>query len=168
MKRVPHINVVVDMPRTEVHADSHQDDDIVLGEIGFVQPRVPDDVYRFGFLRWEKGRVGDRDRYFFYFKIVEGPYFGNALFYSCPFPRNAEKNKIPKFGPSSNLIKAYVVAMGQRPPRRDRFSTKVFRGKYFLARTRTVKKGSGKDDPIRPEQDWYSVIDRLVSKEAGG
>lgn len=132
-----------------------------LGRVGYVPPLVQDGTYSAGFLRAEQGRYEGRDRWFLWFRIVTaGTYFGYELYLSCPFPTTGKT-----FGFGSKLVRALLVATGHMPRRRDRISAKMFYGKAFIIKTRTVKKD--RNGRARPADQWYSVIDELLQKEAG-
>ena len=133
-----------------------------FGHIGRVPPLVPEADYQIGFVRAEKGRFKNRERLFIYFRIVShGEHFGKELYLVAPCPSNGGRI----FGLGSNLVAAATVALGHIPTRRDRLSTRMFRGKIFLAKTRTVKLDQDQDE--RRPQDHYSVIKKLLSVEAG-
>ena len=139
-------------------AIEHQD----LGTVGHVPALVPDAEYQMGFVRVEDGNFKNRKRYFLWFQIITpGEQFGVQLYYVCAFPKNGGTI----FGAGSKLVAAATVALGQRPKRRDRLSTRIFAGKVFLARTRTVTHDY--DERLRPTGDHYSVIDELLRLEAG-
>jgi hypothetical protein len=100
---------------------------------------------------------------FLWFQIITpGNQFGVKLYLVCPCPANGGRI----FGFGSKLVAAATVALGHLPKRRDRLSTRMFAGKVFLARTRTVTRDH--DQQPRPPEDHYSVISKLLSKEAGG
>jgi len=67
-----------------------------------------------------------------------------------------------KWGASSKFYQAWVLAAGRRPDRFDRMSTRVFRGKLFLAKVRTVEK-TAKNVPRHPLLH-YSIIDDLLER----
>lgn len=137
---------------------AHQD----LGQVGIVPALVPDATYQMGFVRAETGKFKNRERWFLWFQIVTpGDYFGTELYHSCPYPKKGGKH----FGLSSNLVAAATIALGQRPKRRDRITTRIFEGKVFLANTRTVT--LDQDGKQRHAGDHYSVIEKLLSLEAG-
>lgn len=140
----------------------HSRDDVDLGEVGHVPPLVPDGVYEFVFVRAERGRFEKRERTFLWFRIATpGDHLGLELYLACPHPSDGGR----KFGLGSKLVAAATVALGQRPKRRDRLSTKIFRNKVFRARTRTVTKDSKGNE--RPRTDQYSTLDTLLSAETG-
>lgn len=135
--------------------------DVELGTVGIVPPLVPDGTYSAGFVRAERGRFEHRERWFLWFRLTTvGPHYGEELYLCCPFPATGTK-----FGLGSKLVDAYRVATGQMPQRRDRISTKVFRGKLFRIKTRTVT--TDRERQARPPDTRYSVIDRLLDVEAG-
>ena len=137
-------------------------DDVDLGQVGDVPELVPDGDYQVGFFRAKRARFKNRERIFLWFRIVTtGPQYGVELYLVCPCPTNGGK----KFGLGSKLFAAATVAMGHFPRRRDRLSTRLFAGKVFLARTRTVTVDS--DQKRRLPRDHYSVIDKLLGLEAG-
>lgn len=136
-------------------------EDVTIGEMGIVPPLVPEGEYVIGFLRSEHGRFRGRGRWFLWFEIIEGEHAGQELYLCCPCPKEDRRT----FGLGSKLVAAVTVATGQTPRRRDRLSTGVFHGKYFLGVVRTVKKDQ--DEHERDEAHWYSVIDHLVSIAAG-
>jgi hypothetical protein len=138
------------------------DDTDVFGHVGHAPLLVPDSDYQIGFVRAERGHFENRQRIFLWFRIITpGEQFGIELYLVCPCPANGGKI----FGLGSKLVAAATVALGQRPKRRDRLSTRTFAGKVFLARTRTVTRDhKGKE---RPREDHYSVLDELLRVEAG-
>jgi len=140
------------------HQTEHQD----LGIVGYVPALVPDADYQMGWVRGERGHFQNRERVFLWFRIIEpGPQFGKELYLVCPYPKKGGKI----FGLGSKLVAAATVALGQRPKRRDRLSTRIFSGKVFVARTRTVTHDY--NQKLRPTADHYSVIDELLRVEAG-
>jgi hypothetical protein len=131
-------------------------------DVGYIPPLVPDGDYQVGFVQSERGHFENRQRIFLWFQIITpGEQFGMRLYLVCPCPVNGGK----VFGLGSKLVAAATVALGQRPKRRDRLSTRLFAGKTFLARTRTVTTDH-KGKP-RPKEDHYSVLDELLRVEAG-
>lgn len=134
-----------------------------LGQVGHVPALVPDADYQMGFVRAERGHFENRERIFLWFEITTpGDQFGVPLYLVCPCPANGGKI----FGLGSKLVAAASIALGQRPKRRDRLSTRIFAGKLFRGRTRTVRRDHKGNQ--RPKEDHYSVIDELLSIEAGG
>jgi len=139
-----------------------QEQEIDLGVVGHVLPLVPDAVYEVIFTRAERGRFKRRERTFLWFRIIQpGEFFGKDLYLVCPHPTGGGR----VFGLGSKMVQAVTVALGQRPKRRDRLSTRMFKNKVFRGQTRTVSKDA--DERERPAEDWYSVIDQLLSAETG-
>lgn len=98
---------------------------------------------------------------FLHFRIVTaGEWFGKELYMVCTVP-----NK-DKFAMSSKFLKMWILAAGQKPSRRDRMSTAVFRNKVFRAKIRVVTDTAKQKE--RPIQEQYSVIDSLLEVMAGG
>ncbi|NOS83152.1 MAG: hypothetical protein HOP32_16380 [Nitrospira sp.] len=136
-------------------ADAEQ----LLGVVRSLPPLVPDAEYTGVFSRAERGRVERRERWFIWLAIsMPGPHLKKELYLSCPCPERGGP-----FGLSSKLVKAVTIATGALPERRDRITTKVFKGKLFRFQTRTVK--HDKDEVLRPKSEHYSVIDKLLSVE---
>jgi hypothetical protein len=136
--------------------------DVDLGQVGHVPAMVPDATYQMGFVRAERGHFENRQRIFLWFRIVTaGDHFGTELYLVCPCPTSGGKI----FGLGSKLVAAATVALGQRPKRRDRLSTRIFAGKVFLTRTRTVTRDHKAKE--RPKEDHYSVVAELLNVEAG-
>jgi hypothetical protein len=145
----------------------HNDDDITLDTVT-AEPLIPEGQYTVS----QKGPVSKcqsfgQEKLTIMWEIVEGPHAGTILPLYAAIPS--------KKGPSSKLGAMWAVALGgRRPEPRERFSTSVFRGKYFLAQVRTSKKGrpskgeSLAQRPDKHESQWKSVIDCLSSCIAGG
>lgn len=136
-------------------------DDELLGHARALPPHVPDGEYLAVFVRAERGCFERRERLFLWFAIATpGPYVNFELYLSCPCPKLGGA-----FGLGSKLVAAYGIAAGGLPRRKDRITTKVFKNKVFRIQTRTVvKNAQGK---VRAEADHYSVIESLLSVEAG-
>lgn len=141
--------------------DHGDDDDLEVGTAIGTPPKLPEtDEYIVGFIRAEKGKFCGKERIFLWFKIVQpNEHAETELYLCCPVPDNK------KFGIGSKFVDAWRVAAGRWPLRRDRLSTKIFRGKYFQASIRTVK--HSQHGVKRPECQWYSKVDRLIEVVAG-
>src|SRR5262245_35461224 len=99
-------------------------------------PLVPKgDHYIVAFTRAEqKWLWGKRLKMFLHFKIVSPTeYLGVHLFMAANVP---QKNR---WTVGYKFFRAWTLASGRRPFRRDRLSTAVFRGKYFRARVKIVE-----------------------------
>lgn len=117
------------------------------------------DEYVVGFLRAERGTFCGTHRIFLWFRIIEPKDAEADLYLCCPVPGNG------KFGIGSKFVDAWRIAAGQWPTRRDRLSTKIFRGKYFRASVRTVTRSQHGDE--RPPGQHYSKIERLIGRVTG-
>ncbi|MBC8293599.1 MAG: hypothetical protein H8E45_10605 [Proteobacteria bacterium] len=114
-----------------------------------------------------------------YFKIQEGPGEVDAES-SCGITRDnpdykAEWGEVLKVhytvetgggrtgsaGATTQYHRAWVLANGKQPARRDRLSPEVFKDKYFVVKLRTVVTDSDKE-PLE-EINQYSVVGKLVS-----
>lgn len=125
-----------------------------------VPPLIPAGEYEVTFHGAEEKRLWGKNRLFLHFRVAQqGEYLGQALFMAVTMPTNGS------FSISSKYLAQWSLAAGNRPARRDRLSTKVFRGKLFLARVRTVK--NGHDGKERSASWHYSVIDSLLEVRAG-
>ncbi len=125
-----------------------------------VSPLIPDGNYEVVFHRAEEKRLWGKTRLFLHFRVSQqGEHVGKDLFMSAVMPTNG------RFSISSKYIAQWSLAAGIRPSRLDRLSTKVFRGKLFLARVRTVI--SGHDGKERAPSWHYSIIDTLLEVRAG-
>jgi hypothetical protein len=119
------------------------------------------DDYEVQFLKAEKHVMWNRTKLFLWFRVVSaGESFGKELFMPCNIPQNG------RFGTSSKFLCMWVLAAGQKPTRRDRMSTVVFRNKVFRAKVRTVKQTSKQVERNKDQQ--YSVIDTLLEVLVGG
>jgi hypothetical protein len=133
-----------------------QDFDFTLDTL----PLIPEKEYEVGYVRDEKVRMWGQPKVFLRFTITEfGEYHGIELFMACNLPTG------PKLSASSKLGRAWVLALGRKPDRLDRFSAKVFRGKLFYAKVRTVTKSSNQIKLTDAQK--YSVIDVITKKVAG-
>lgn len=137
-------------------------DDIALEFDSELPPLVPAGNYVVSFIRAEKKWLwGKRLKIFLHFEIVSPEEFsGLRLFMAANVP---QKNK---WTVGCKFFRAWTLASGRRPRRRDRLSTEVFRNKYFVARVKVVNKTS--KDTTRPTAAQYSLIDELLAVEAGG
>lgn len=136
----------------------HPNQDLEFGGDAEIPPLIPDGEYEVIFLRAEKKeRLWGGTKVFLHFQIVDsGEYQGQELYMACNVKREG------KWGVSSKYFQAWVLAAGRKPDRVDRMSTKVFQGKVFLAKVRTVTKDS-KNLP-RPLLLQYSIIEDLVQR----
>jgi hypothetical protein len=145
------------------HAARNQhehDEDLILGTVAGLPPKLPQGIYTVGFLRAERGSLRGKGRVFLWFKIVDPiEHSGKELYLCCPLPDNG------KFGMGSKFVEAWRIAKGQWPTRRDRLSTNVFRGHYYKACVKTVMKNQ--DSEERPVDQHYSKIDHLIERVTG-
>ncbi|MCX5723544.1 MAG: hypothetical protein NTX84_03295 [Nitrospirae bacterium] len=118
------------------------------------------DHYIVGFRRAEQGTFCGAVRIFLWFQIVEPiEHAEKELYLCCPVPSSL------KFGIGSKFVDAWRIAAGQWPMRRDRLSTKIFRGKYFRASIRSVTRSQHGDE--RPVEQHYSKVERLIERVTG-
>ena len=68
----------------------------------------------------------------------------------------------PAAGRGSNYRRAWVIANGEAPRKRQVLRTKVFEGKVFQVLIGDVSKGS--DGSEHPEPEKYSTIERIISR----
>lgn len=121
----------------------------------------PGDNYTVAFRRAERRWLwGKRVKLFMRFQVVAPAQFaGLPLFMFCNVPPGG------KWGVGFKFFRAWCLASGYRPQRKDRLSTSVFRGKYFRARVKTV--ASASNQTTRALGAKYSIIDDLLHIEAG-
>ncbi len=149
-------------PEPQRNGDAPGCVEMELGTVGEVPELVPDGDYQVGFVRAERGRFKNLERIYLWFSIITpGAQHGVKLYLVCPCPKDGGK----KFGIGSKLFAAAAVALGHFPKRRERISTRLFAGKVFLARTRTVTADS--NQKLRQIRDHYSLIDKLLRLDAG-
>ena len=142
-------------PSTKKKPADEQDIEITLKEV--MAPFLPPGVYTVGFKRGENRFMWKREIIILWFAICdEGDWFGRELFMSCSVPKDGRWTLNFKF------VRNWMLAAGRRPDRLDRLSTKVFRGKWFQAKVKTVLKTAKGEQLI--DHARYSVIDELTSK----
>ena len=123
-------------------------------------PLIPEGAYEVGYVRAEKKWLWGCWKLFVWFQIMTpGEHHGDQLYLACNLPTGK------KLSQSSKLGRAWVLALGRKPDRFDRFSPKVFRDKGFLAKVRTVTQSS-KQSKLTPEQQ-YSIIAELTEMVVG-
>jgi len=123
-------------------------------------PLIPEGKYKVVLLWVEKKRLWGREIIFLWFQIVDfGECQGEELYMACSAPKKSKKGKVAT---SNKYYQAWVLAAGRRPDRYDRMSTKVFRGKVFLAKVRAVTTNA--KNVVRPPLLQYSVIDALLER----
>jgi hypothetical protein len=125
---------------------------------------IPEGNYEVGFVRAEDAHLWGRRKLFLHFKVVQaGEWVGTPLFMCMNLPTNGH------FSISSKYLQQWSLAAGKATSRRDRLSTKVFRGKIFSARVRTVTSyvHSSRKIMERDPSNFYSVIDHLIEVKAG-
>jgi len=98
------------------------------------------------------------------FVLVDGPYPGARLPFLCRLPRRLKNGRWGRVSPSSQFYRAWVVANGGPPRRRDRLAVDVFRHHLFRVQTRVVMK----DQRQQPLADLaqYSVVATLLERIA--
>ncbi|MDR4495056.1 MAG: hypothetical protein R3B74_11655 [Nitrospirales bacterium] len=136
-----------------------ENEDIELSETGEVvlPPLIQPSRYEVQFLRADKKKFFRRQKLFLWFQIITpGEFHGNQLYLVCDITSRK------KWHSSSKFLQTWVLAVGKKPDRYDRMSTKVFRGKVFLADVVTVTKNARGWE--RPPALQYSVIRGLVRR----
>lgn len=119
---------------------------------------IPEGIYQATAIRHEYSEYYGRRKLYLWFQIVNGSYDGKQLFISF----NIEKRIVQ----SSKYYKARLIASkGHKPKRNDRMSPKVFKGKLFTIKVRTVSKGFNGN--IFSPDECYSVVDELIEVSAG-
>jgi hypothetical protein len=139
----------------------NSDGDIEFSFDGGVPPVIPEGEYEAAFVRADRKRMyGTGERLFLWFRLITpGQWFGIELYVVCTVAAKG------KWRPSHKFFQAWILAAGKSPCRNDRMSTKVFRGKVFRVRVRTVTKTAKRDTRTLAQQ--YSVIDEILAVVAG-
>jgi hypothetical protein len=126
-------------------------------------PLIPDGLYDAKCVRCERVSMrfgSDRsERLMMHLEIFGGTHDGAHLRFVIPLPQGSRGA-----APSSKLFRAWVVAAGRQPERRERMSLVVFRHKIFKVRVRTVTRGA-RQEPL-PPANRYSLVDQLVERIA--
>lgn len=121
---------------------------------------IPAGEYEVVFKWAERKYLWGHEKIFLHFQIIGfGEYQGEVLYMACNAPKKPKKGKVAI---SNKYYQAWVLAAGRKPDRFDRMSTKVFRGKVFLAKVRAVTTDA-RNLP-RPLLLQYSVIDDLLKR----
>lgn len=123
---------------------------------------VPPGDYEVTFAKAEKMKQWEGFKVFLWFRIQSfGEWHGLHLFMPCNL------QAVGKVSTRSKYYRNWVVAAGKKPDRfdRKRMTTRIFKGKVFLARVVTVKKDQ-KRLPLPPELH-YSKIEGLLNSLTG-
>lgn len=144
---------------------SPDDGDVELDCNVECHPLLPEGTYELGFVKADLNKhLWGRSKLFLQFQVLDvGEHHGKLLFMSMNFPKNGS------ISISSKFLQQWMVAAGGPPARRDRLSTRIFRGKVFAGRVRTVTSyvhSSGKLMDRDPST-YYSVVDHLIEVRAG-
>lgn len=127
-------------------------------------PLIPEGDYEVGYVRatkpfWVFGSM----RVLMYFRVLTpGEHNGVELYLPCKVSPPKGRKALAS---SSKLVRAWEVAMGHAPSRRDRLSTLSFKGKAFEAAVDSVKLDSRKQ--ALPAENQYSIIRFLRKRTAG-
>jgi len=114
---------------------------------------VPEGHYEAAVIRWNRCEYFGQRKMYLWFRIITGPYQGTMLFMTF--------NINPPFTKSSKYFKAWRLSNGgEIPARNSRMSPRIFQGKAFKIKVRTVKKG--KDMKDLPQDDMYSVVEEII------
>ena len=98
------------------------------------------------------------------FELHSGDYDGKVIAFICTLPKRRARRWAEGVVPSSRFYRAWVVAAGAPPRRRDRMGLDVFKNRLFRIRVRTVTKDrAGAALPIAAQ---YSIVDSLLEREA--
>lgn len=140
------------------------DEDVDLGYLEERPALIPEGQYEVGYRRASTRFKGfGRDNVYLYFSIITpGEHVGLELYLPV---RVSPLKGCTSMSPTSAITRAVTVALGFVPPRRDRFTTKVFKGKAFKCTVETVKVDSRKRK--LPLVNQYSRIGILLERTAG-
>lgn len=136
--------------------------DLSFPSNGYIPEAIPDgDQYQVIFSRAERITQWGQDKIILWFKLnTPGEWLNEEFFMACNVPPKS------KWTPSCKFWRAFVLANGKRPARRDRLSTGVFKNKVFRVKMRRVTRDSRQQALTAAQQ--YSVIDNLLEVLAGG
>jgi len=141
-------------PKADPDQDLEFDCDIQIPSL------IPGGLFNVVFQWAEKKYLWGHEKIFLWFQIIDfGEFQGEELYMACNAPKKPKKGKVVT---SQKYYQAWVLAAGRKPDRYDRMSTKVFRGKVFLAKVRAVTTNA-KNLP-RPLLLQYSIIDDLLDR----
>lgn len=139
--------------------DDEDVEDLDIGLSEEATPLLPPGEYEVGFLRASgKFKGFQRDNIYLSFQVITpGAHAGKTLYLAARISS--------PLAASSKYVRAWSIAAGYVPARRDRLSTKTFKGKAFRVLVETVKK----DEHRRklPALLQYSTIGMLLEKTAG-
>jgi hypothetical protein len=115
---------------------------------------VPEGKYEAIVIRIERGEFYRRKKLYIWFQIVEqGNENGKEVF--MPF------NMYKRITRGSKYYAAWLIAnKSQKPKKNDRMSPKIFKGKVFSIKVRTVITGSKND--VLTGGEKYSVVDEIL------
>jgi hypothetical protein len=145
------------------------DIEVVAGCAG--DPRMPDGIYTVRCIDVElvKMRFGRQvsQKIVLHFEVTGGAHDGARLRYFIPRP---ESKRGP--APSSKFVRAWTIASGRPPARRERMSTRVFLDKAYRVATRTVIEGARTQRSMADRKGGvpladvvrYSVVDSLLER----
>jgi len=122
------------------------------------KPLVPNRKYEAVCIDYDQSFVmGKFRKLFLHFKITEpGEHYGKTVFMAFNMPYNK------KIKQGSKYYKTYVFANGnQRPTRNAIMSPRIFKGRVFEIKTRTVEPKFSDGKPM-PRHFHYSVVDSIT------
>lgn len=140
----------------------------LVGAVAGELPLIPPGKYLAGFQRIQTAVMfGRQPKVILTFGIADGEHMGTQLtkYYNARtlVGKPGLRGQF-KVGRSSDYLFDYCTLHGA-PARMDRLSTRVWNGVYTV-RVRTVTNRSGGAE--LPQVLRYSVIDKILKKEAGG
>lgn len=140
--------------------DAFEEEFGVDGDVRSVLPEGEYEVVCTGAEIIELYKFGRARKLFLHFQVYGGEHNGTRLFLPMTAPAKGEK-----MGRGSKLYANYMIANGSPPARRDRVSLKVFKGRVFQVRVKTVCPAfeSGK---LKPESFHYSIVAELLERLA--
>ena len=122
------------------------------------KPLIPDGMYEAQCISYNSGfHLGKTRKTFLHFKILEpGEHLGKKIFMVFNMPCDK------KIRMGSKYYKTYVFANGnQRPTRNSIMSPRLFKGRIFEIKTRTVEPKFPDGKPM-PKHFHYSVVDSIT------
>ena len=142
--------------------------DLHDGALVDAPPQIPEGLYTATYTHHETAFVFKSPKVFIHFRLCGGEYDGLRLYSAYRVKEirgKPRKGGAIKVRHSHELYRQFVTLSGYRE-RPDRISLHRLKGCLVNVQVRTVRKDSRQRD--LPPALQYSVIDRLVSVEAGG
>jgi hypothetical protein len=147
-------------PQPQCDVDDRRDDnasawDRVVDFDDDVEVRIEPGEYEAKAVRAKVQTLFRSQRLVLTFLIINGKRAGTRLRYICTIPPKGR-------GGSSKFVRAWTIANGKPPKRRDRLPISVFRNRLLSIRVRDVTTDRYQKELATP----YSIVDAIIEKIA--